>query len=198
MIDFVHGTLVESRPGRAVVSCAGVGYRVHTLPATWGSFPPAGSEVKLHTHLQILEDARHLYGFLTAYDRDVFQFLCSVSGIGPRMAMKALSEYSPADVVGWIHRGDEVSLRRIKGLGPKLVAKMILELKDKASAYVSGPDSAPEAGTATGVRDECELALKGLGYKDQELKPVLQRVFSQEGRTLEDAIRESLRLLAKA
>lgn len=197
MIEFVSGTLVESRPGQAVVDCGGLGYRVHTLPATWGDFPKVGDSVKLFTHLQILEDARHLYGFLTAYDRDVFTLLCSVSGIGPRMALKALSEHSPATVVSWIHRGDELSLRRVKGLGPKLVAKMILDLKEKAGAFTAPSPHPTLSPQANGVREECELALRNLGYKESELRPVIQKVFSTEGVSLETAIRHCLGLLAK-
>jgi len=197
MIDYVSGTLAENRPGRAVVDVGGLGYLVHTLPAHFGDLPGVGQAVKLWTHYQILEDARALYGFESKYDRDVFSLLCSVSGIGPKMALKALSEHSAADVIRWIHSGDEGRLRGLKGLGPKLAAKLILDLKGKAASFLAPADAASGAQAPGGVRDETELALKNLGYKDSEVNAVLSHVFADGELPLESAIRRALSLLAK-
>lgn len=197
MIEYVSGTLAENRPGRAVVDVQGLGYLVHTLPATFGDFPAVGQSVKLWTHYQILEDARSLYGFQSKYDRDVFSLLCSVSGIGPRMALKALSEHPASTVIRWIHTGDEAHLRGLKGLGPKLAAKLILDLKSKAAAFLSPADASAGPAAPGGARDETELALKNLGYKDGEVAAVLGHVFADGDLPLETAIRRALGLLAK-
>lgn len=199
MIEYITGLLVESMPGHCVVENQGIGYRIVTLPTSQGGFPEAGKTVKVYIHQHIHEDTRALYGFLSAYERNIFTLLLSVSGIGPKLAHKALTEMPARDIIEAIHGGRESVLKRIKGLGPKIVAKMILDLKEKAGAYLIGAGSALPDSPEDEVRSQTEEALRSLGYKETEIRSASSLVFADRAKpVLEEAIRKALFYLGKS
>ena len=176
MIGSVSGTLVETYPDGALVDVSGVGYRVLAPASVLARLPGAGEKVRLHTHLHVREDALTLFGFLTAEERDVFEVLISVNGIGPKGGLAVLSVYAPDALRRAILGEDLDALTLIPGVGKKTAGRMILELKEKLGA--GDADLIPVAGSAA-VREalgEVRAALLQLGYTTTEAREAIERV----------------------
>ena len=131
MISHLRGTLLEKHPNPVVVDVQGVGYEVTIPVSAYSSLPAAGAEVALHIHTHVREDALVLFGFVSAADKALFEKLISVSGIGPKLAMTALSGLAAADLVAAIRNGAVEQLVQIPGVGKKTAERMVLELRDK-------------------------------------------------------------------
>src|SRR5499433_449674 len=135
MIAHVRGRLIAKHPSQAVVEAAGVGYEVNISIPTFSALPALGAEVALHIHTHVREDALSLFGFLGREEKQLFEKLISVSGIGPRLAITILSGM-PADAMVAAIRGNDVAaLTRIPGIGKKTAERMVLELRDKLEAF---------------------------------------------------------------
>jgi Holliday junction DNA helicase RuvA len=176
MIGSVSGTLVETYPDGALVDVNGVGYRVLAPASVLARMPGAGEKVRLHTHLHVREDALTLFGFTTAEERDVFEVLIGVNGIGPKGGLAVLSVYTPDALRRAILGEDLDALTLIPGVGKKTASRMILELKEKLGAGDS--DLAPIAGSPA-VREalgEVRAALLQLGYTTTEAREAIERV----------------------
>ena len=133
MIASVRGKLLYSDNQYAVVECSGVGLKCAASLKTLASLGKNGEEVFLHTFLSVREDALDLYGFATVEELECFKLVTSVNGLGAKMAISLLSEFTPDQVSFFIVSGDAKSLTRASGVGPKLAQRMVLELKDKIS-----------------------------------------------------------------
>jgi Holliday junction DNA helicase RuvA len=131
MIALLRGTLVEKNPNQAILEVGGVGYDVTIPISTFSKLPDVGSETKLRIHTHVREDTLALYGFLTADEKNLFEKLIGVSGIGPGLAVKVLSGMPAADLLGAIRRNEIEKLVRIPGVGKKTAERMVLELRDK-------------------------------------------------------------------
>jgi Holliday junction DNA helicase RuvA len=130
MISHLRGTLLEKHPNQVVVDVHGVGYQVTIPVSAYSSLPETGGAVQLHVHTHVREDMFALFGFLSTSDRALFEKLISVSGIGPKLAITALS-LTTADLTAAIRSGSVEQLVRIPGVGKKTAERMILELRDK-------------------------------------------------------------------
>ena len=175
MIGSVAGTLIETYPDGALVDVNGVGYRVLAPASVLARLPGAGERVRLHTHLHVREDALTLYGFTTAEERDLFEVLMGVNGIGPKGGMAVLSVYAPDGLRKAIIGEDLDALTLIPGVGKKTASRMVLELKEKLGAT---DDLAPVAGTPA-LREalgEVRAALLQLGYSTTEARGAIERV----------------------
>jgi len=131
MISHLRGTLLEKHPNQVVVDAHGVGYEVTIPVSAYSSLPETGAEVRLHIHTHVREDILALFGFLSAGDKALFEKLITVSGIGPKLAVTALSGLAAAELAGAIRNGSIEQLVRIPGVGKKTAERMILELRDK-------------------------------------------------------------------
>jgi Holliday junction DNA helicase RuvA len=131
MIAHLRGTLLEKHPNVVVVDVSGVGYEVTIPVSAFSSLPEKGQTVQLHIHTHVREDALALFGFLSPGDKTLFEKLIGVSGIGPKLAVTALSGLSTSDLVAAIRSGSVEQLVRIPGVGKKTAERMILELRDK-------------------------------------------------------------------
>ena len=131
MIAYIKGILDHKEPGRAVIDVNGVGYEIFIPLSTYQELPAIGSSVKLHTHYYVREDAVHLYGFISPDEKETFELLLSISGIGAKVALSILSAASVDDFRRAIAQGDMKSLTKIPGIGKKSAERMLLELKDK-------------------------------------------------------------------
>jgi Holliday junction DNA helicase RuvA len=131
MIALLRGTLVEKNPNQAILETGGVGYDVIIPISTFSKLPDVGSETKLRIHTHVREDTLALYGFLTADEKNLFEKLIGVSGIGPGLAIKVLSGMPAADLLAAIRRNEIEKLVRIPGVGKKTAERMVLELRDK-------------------------------------------------------------------
>jgi Holliday junction DNA helicase RuvA len=176
MIGAVTGTLVETYPDGALVDVAGVGYRVHAPVSVLTRLPGTGKTVRLYTHLHVREDALTLFGFMTAEERDIFEVLIGVNGIGPKGALAVLSVYEPDTLRRAIIGEDLDALTLIPGVGKKTAARMILELKEKLG---TGDADLVPVGAPAAVREafgEVRAALLQLGYSTTEARTAIERV----------------------
>jgi Holliday junction DNA helicase RuvA len=194
VIASLSGTLAEKSPGRLVVDVGGVGYAVHVSLQTFADVPPTGVPVRLLVHTEVREDAIELFGFLAAEERELFQLLCKVKGLGPRTALVVLSGMSWRQLAATIAGGDAGRLQTIPGVGRKLGERIVVECRDGAVLLAAGSAPPAAAAPADGVADEAVSALVNLGYKRAEAERAVQRV----GRPapLEDVVRAALQGLA--
>ena len=196
MIGFLRGKVAGLLPEYCLLDVAGVGYRVFISAATRGRLR-LGEEATLYTHLAVREDALLLYGFSRQEEYEIFQLLISVSGIGPKVALGALSAIS-VEALCQALRGQQLSqLTKLPGIGKKTAERLILELKDKVRAGEDGEDSAAYTFAAPVGEEriaEAMAALTALGYSAAEIEPVLRR--AGHCSTAEETIRFALREFA--
>jgi Holliday junction DNA helicase RuvA len=131
MIAHLRGTLLEKHPNLAILDVHGVGYEITIPVSAFSSLPEKGQPVSLHIHTHVREDVLALFGFLSTGDKVLFEKLISVSGIGPKLAITALSGLQSSDLIAAIRSGAIEQLVRIPGVGKKTAERMILELRDK-------------------------------------------------------------------
>ncbi len=172
MLHHVEGELILLGPTRAVVETVGMGIECRIPLSTYTAMKgKERSRVRLLTHLQVLEDDLRLYGFATEKERDLFRLVTSISGVGPAIALAALASFDPAGFAGAVAAGDSRALRRIKGVGPKLSERMVLELKDRAadlSSLAGGAGGAARAAVPEAVFADAVSALVELGFSRRE------------------------------
>jgi Holliday junction DNA helicase RuvA len=156
MIAHLRGTLLEKHPNQIIVDVQGVGYDVIIPVSTFSSLPDAGAEVRLRIHTHVREDAISLFGFNSQQEKQLFEKLISVSGIGPKLAVTVLSGLATADLVNSIRNGQVDHLVRIPGVGKKTAERMVLELRDKLETVAVGLPAAAEERTAASAMTETE------------------------------------------
>ena len=194
MISRVLGTVAQIGVDDVVVVYGGLGFKVFIVPPL-ASELHKGDEIELYTHLIVREDALTLYGFKTEEERKVFEILMSVTGIGPRIGLAALSVFSPNDLRRAVADQDAATLARIPGVGKKVASRMLVELGDKLGLPAQLPEaSAPSAGV---VEAEVKAALIGLGWNETKAENVLSEL-GGNGLNASDLLRAALMKLGGA
>ncbi|HEY6351320.1 MAG TPA: Holliday junction branch migration protein RuvA [Candidatus Angelobacter sp.] len=193
MIAHLRGRLLSKHPNHAIVEAAGVGYEVNISIPTFSGLPALGSEVALFIYTHVREDALALFGFLRAQDKQLFEKLLSVSGIGPKLAITILSGMPADTMVAAIKGNNLAALTRIPGIGKKTAERLVLELRDKLDSF-----SAAEAvAAASPVEEDVISALVNLGYQ----RGLVEKTLAQLGRgsveSFDALFRKSLAALAK-
>ena len=178
MIAHLRGKLLAKHPNQVIVETSGVGYDVTITVPTFSDLPETGTEVALHIHTHVREDALALYGFLRSSEKLLFEKLLTVSGIGPKLAITILSGMPAEEMVRSIRGNDVARLTRIPGIGKKTAERMVLELRDKLPE--AGPAATPTAATLSPVEDDVLSALLNLGYQRPAAEKALAAV-SQDG-----------------
>lgn len=172
MIAKLTGILDHIGPDGAVIDVGGVGYLVFGSNRTLGQLPPPGGPARLLVETHVREDHIHLYGFADAAERDWFRLLTTVQGVGARLALAILSVVGPDELTLAIVSQDRATLARADGVGPKLAARIVNELKDKigglALAATNSAAPAPLAGVDAGPTGDAVSALVNLGYRRAE------------------------------
>lgn len=196
MIAHLRGKLLAKHPNQAIVDVAGVGYDVTISVPTFSDLPPLGSEIALHIHTHVREDALALYGFLRSAEKLLFEKLITVSGIGPKLAITILSGMAADEMVGAIRGNDVARLTRIPGIGRKTAERMILELRDKLPQIA--PAAAPAAPTLSATEEDVLSALMNLGYQRAAAEKALAAV-AKDGtaKTFDQMFRSVLSRLSK-
>ncbi len=198
MIAFLNGILDEKRPTDVVLAVGGIGYEVFIPLSSYDPLPKCGETCKLLIVEYIREDTHNLYGFVTGAERDLFRLLTSISGIGPKLALSALSGLSVRELKAAVVEGDVKRLNSISGVGKKMAERLIVELRDKLSAgdameAVAGEASADPVDSKS--RDAI-LALVALGYKQDVARKMITTVTRKnadaEGLDVEALIRLAL------
>ncbi len=193
MIGRLTGILVEKNPPQLLLDVQGVAYEVDVPMSTFYNLPATGERVVLFTHLVVREDAHLLFGFGSEAERRAFRQLVKISGIGARTALAVLSGLSVAELAQAVATQDTGRLTKIPGIGKKTAERLLLELKDKLGAELT---SAVGVHRAAPVMSDVLNALVSLGYSDKEAVAAVKKL--PDGLAVGDAIRQALKLLAKA
>lgn len=210
MITQLAGTLLDKGLDAVVLDVGGVGYHVNVSLSTLGALPAVGQPVRLFTHLQVREDAMTLYGFATTFERRAFELCLSVSGVGPKLTLAALSGLGATGLGDTIAGGDVARLVRVPGIGKKTAERLVMELRDKFKAQAQkvamGPGQKGEAGrrssgSGAGPFADVVGALCNLGYKAPDAERAVEKVLGTlpDGTlpVIEDVLRQSLRALQR-
>lgn len=183
MIAHLRGKLISKQPGQAIVEAAGVGYDVTISVPTFTGLPSVGQETALHIHTQVSEDQIALFGFLEAEEKRLFERLITVSGVGPKLAIKILSGLSSDRTVQAIRAQDHAQLVRIPGVGRKLAERLVVELKDKLDDFAVAPAQVTVQGAAV---DDVLSALVNLGYQRPAAEKAVEQVIAKDGNLASD------------
>ena len=192
LIDFVQGRVVERGLDALVLAVGGIGFRLLTPSRTAADAPAVGEEARLLTYLHIREDALTLYGFASAAERELFTRLLSVSGIGPRSALAALSMLAAEQLASVIAAGDAKTLARVPGIGAKSAARIVLELKGKLPVLEGTGGALVMGKAAASTESEVAAALRGLGFTPAEVATRLAALPRDQHLSAEDALRLAL------
>ncbi|MGD0170201.1 MAG: Holliday junction branch migration protein RuvA [Smithella sp.] len=201
MIALISGKIVYKGISHVIVDVQGVGYRVFIPLTTFYELPETGEPITLHIHTNVKQDAINLFGFYTIQERDLFQLMISVSGIGPKMSMNILSGISAQELLGAISGGNVGKLIRIPGVGKKMAERLVLELKEKVVKKMMMEES-PQAGLQNRMDDiiaeDVLSALVNLGYKNNIAKDALDRALrsSEEKMEMDKLLKKTLKFLA--
>ena len=178
MISSVYGKIIVKSPTFVEVQNQGIGLMIYIPLSSSQVIGETGSEVNLYTYLHVREDALQLYGFATQKEREIFQALISVSGIGPRTALGILSGISVESFIQAVHDHDIDMLSKAPGIGKKTAERVVLELKEKLI-----PDSDKRTGSPgheSQIQEEAVLALVALGFRQQNAKDLVQRELKKQ------------------
>lgn len=196
MIAHLRGKLLAKHPNQAVVETGGVGYEVSISIPTFSDLPAIGNDVALHIHTHVREDQIALYGFLRAAEKQLFEKLILVSGIGPKLAVTILSGMPADEMVAAIRGNDIARLTRIPGIGKKTAERMVLELRDKLAAPASGEVS--PAARLGAVEEDVLSALVNLGFQRSAAERAITMIAKNGKRdSFESLFREALAALSK-
>lgn len=195
MIDYVSGKLVSKKPTVAVVDVGGVGYRVEIPTSTFEGLPDVGQPVRILTYHHVREDAQLLFGFMATEERSVFEMMLNVSGIGPKLALAALSAMRPGELRDAVLNDDSGMLTRIPGVGRKTAERMIIELRDRFGELSLGASAGTAAAAAPDYKSDALAALEALGLSRKAADKAVRSVLEDDGdiASAEELIRLALR-----
>lgn len=191
MIAFLTGRIASKEASSALLDVGGVGFSIAMTTRSLASLPAVGDEVTVWTHLSVREDGMALFGFRDEAERDAFEQLITVSGVGPRVALSTLSSLSADDLASAVATEDVALLSNVPGVGKKTAQRIILDLKDKLGVgdIVSGPKRGGAAGAAVA---EANDALLSMGFSSTEAAAALK---GAEGDTPEALLQFALKRL---
>jgi len=193
MITYLDGKLDEKQAMRVVLDVAGVGYEVSIPLSSYDKLPAVGQSYRILIHDHLREDEHRLFGFASEGERKMFRLLLGISGIGPKIALSALSGLSARELTAAVLGGDVKRLSSVSGIGKKMAERMVVELRDKISEgdameALAGADPEPQDGR---LRDAI-MALVSLGYKQEQARKMAQAALTRSGS--EDDVEAILRL----
>ena len=199
MIAFLKGTLVRKKPTSILLDVRDVGYELSIPMSTFEQLPKVGEKVTLLTHHHVREDAESLFGFFSSQEKEIFVTLISVSGIGPRIALAALSSMRPQQIRDYIVNGEVGMMTSVPGIGKKTAERMIVELRDKLSSLymtpAAGATGSSVSNGAPSARADALSALEALGLSraaaEKSLNKALQR--HPDATSVEEMVRLALR-----
>lgn len=180
MIVHLQGTLAEKDISRVVVDCGGVGYEAAIPLSTFDRLPSEGADVKLFIHHEVREDAQLLFGFATRAERDVFELITSVSGVGPKLALAVLSGLTVGDLQLAISQGDAKRLAAVKGIGKKTAERIVVDLRGKINPIEALANATAETSKEQSrVLHDAMLALNALGFSEDAARAKVQKVLAE-------------------
>lgn len=189
MIALLRGEIVSRRPDSVIVACGGVGYRLAVSAQTLAAVAPVGSEVALHTHLIVRDDALQLYGFASEEERELFLMLLGVQSVGPKVALAVLGAGSAAELYAAIAAGDSARFQAVPGIGKRTAERIIVELREKVGESLGEGIIARRVADAA-PRQVAREGLLELGFAPAEVERLLA---DAEGATAEELLAAALR-----
>ena len=197
MISYIKGILEDMSPGMVVVDNHGIGYQM-MVPMRGESFPKIGQEIKIYTHMHVREDDVSLFGFLSKEEKEAFELLIGVNGIGPKVGVSVLSTLSVYELKMAVISEDVKTISKTPGLGPKGAKKLILELKDKLSFEELEEDGvgAEIFDTSVDSSDSVMITIEGLvslGYSKSEAAIAVNKVEDAKDLTPEELLKKALK-----
>lgn len=191
MITYLNGRLVEKTPTALIVECGGIGYEVKV---SLNTFSALGSEesIKIFTQFVVREDAQILYGFKDIEEREMFNFLVSVSGIGPNTAILMLSGLSPSEIAHAISSEDVNTIKSVKGIGNKTAQRVIVDLKDKMLKFELSDENVSSSNNT--LRFDALTALVSLGFDKKSAEKAINKVINEQD-SVELLIKDALKVL---
>lgn len=202
MIASLRGKIAVREPDNLVIDVGGVGYLVHVSATSFHELPQVDETVTLQIHTHVREDQISLFGFVIQGEKQLYQMLTDVSGIGPKMALNILSGIAGPELVTAVLGGDSKRLQKISGVGKRIAERIVVELKDKFAkrnidfgnqVSIESLDIKPKNAQQI---DDLRNALGALGYTRTEVERVLPKVVKEPGASLQSMIRDALRLLS--
>jgi len=196
VIAHLRGILLDKHPNQAIIETGGVGYDVTISVPTFSEMSQVGTEISLHIYTHVREDALALYGFGRPEEKQLFEKLLTVSGIGPKLAITILSGMAADEMTRAIRANDVARLTKIPGIGKKTAERMVLELRDKLPP--AGAEAVTEIPSLTAVQEDVLSALTNLGYQRSLAEKAVATV-SRNGKSgpFETMFRDALAVLAK-
>ena len=197
MISYIKGILEDMSPGMVVVDNHGIGYQM-MVPMRGESFPKIGQEIKIYTHMHVREDDVSLFGFLSKEEKEAFELLIGVNGIGPKVGLSVLSTLSVYELKMAVISEDVKTISKTPGLGPKGAKKLILELKDKLSFEELEEDGmgVEILDTSADSSDSVMITIEGLvslGYSKSEAAIAVNKVEAAKDLTPEELLKKALK-----
>lgn len=200
MISYIKGNLADVAQDSIVIDVSGIGWQVFVPGQVLDHLPAMGEPIKIHTWLQVREDALTLFGFLTKDDLRIFKLLIGVNGVGPKNALAILSVLTTDDLRFAILGDDAKAIAKTPGVGAKTAQRLILELKDKISledAFEQKMAHVQQAQADTsGVKAEAVMALTALGYSSSEAFKALDGIPVSEDMEVEAMLKQALKNMA--
>ncbi len=199
MISYVRGELVAIEDDKVILDVNGVGFGIYMPAQSMTLLPTIGEEVRLHTYMNVREDAMQLFGFLTRDDLNVFKLVIGVSGIGPKGGLNILSQLSPDDLRFAVMANDAKTIAATPGIGKKTAEKLIIELKDKLSIEdvlnktVEQDAMTHVTNASNEIQAEAVQALVALGYGSTEAMKAVKKVPTDEATTVEEVLKLALK-----
>ncbi len=196
MIGHLTGKVLTKKPTQILLDVNGVGYEINISINTFDKISAIGEQISLHTYLSVREDALILFGFHTFTEKELFEILIGVNGIGPKLGLGILSGISADEFKDAIGNGNVSRLVLIPGIGKKTAERMVIELRDKIGKITS-TDSNLSQKTFT-IKDDAIAALIGLGYNQKTADRITRSLLEENPKlSIEELIRESLKNLNK-
>ena len=195
MIGSLRGRLTAKQAPHIVLECGGVGYEVETPMSTFLDLPALGSELFLHIHMLVREDAQILFGFASNEERTLFRTLLKVNRVGAKMALGVLSAMSASDFRRCVEYEDAATLSKVPGIGRKTAERLIMEMRDKVDDVGVPSLSNGKVSVEPSARSEAFDALVSLGYKANEVNKLLGTL-DIDDQSAEDIIRRALKQAA--
>jgi len=197
MYEYIRGKLEEQNMNYVVIDHLGLGLKIYVSTSTLSELPPIGEEIQLHLFPIFKEDDLSLYGFITKDEREIFHTVIGISGIGPKVGMALLSQYSRNELIKHIVHEDVKAITKTAGIGKKTAERIILELKDKYKNMILSEEDLQIGGAIEKTREQDTLfndatnALLGLGYTYAEANTLIEKVL-HPGMSIEEVIKAAL------
>lgn len=183
MFAFIKGTLAHSSPIAVVINVGGVGYKIFISANLYSNLPPQGTELLLHTSFVVRELSQTLYGFLTTHERDCFEALMGVTGVGPKIALSIIGHLTPQELHKAIVNANIAAICKVPGIGKKNSERLIIEMRDKMSAFLPDPTSQYAISASTDPQtqkiNDAMSALINLGYNQMTAQKAIKQTIKE-------------------